>query len=106
MAQAIPMAVGVVAGSAAYMTGAATTAMMAINIGMMAMSVTQMIMGMIKGGDKRTNSEYAVVNFTAKTSSTGLPRVYGTARLPANLTWFGNYGYLDTSKSKSESRYY
>ncbi len=104
MATAIPLAVGLTAGGAAYMLGATTA--LAINIGMFAMTVAMMLLGPKKQEAKLSTADYAAKEYTARADASPVPRLYGTVRLPAQLVWFGNFYYRDTKKSEAESRVY
>lgn len=104
MAAAIPLAVGLAAGGITY---AATGSLMwAMTAGMIAMTIAQMLMAPEVKQPKSSSSDYELQEYTARADNVSLPRAYGTVGAPANLVWYGNFFYLETRASQSESRVY
>ena len=104
MAAAIPLAAGLAAGGITY---AATGGLMwAMTAGMIAMTIAQMLMAPEVKQPKSSSSDYELQEYTARADNVSLPRAYGTVGAPANLVWYGNYFYLETRASQSESRVY
>lgn len=90
-------------GMSQSMGSSASTAMM---VGMVAMTVATVLLAPKQQKPNKSSEQYATVDFTARADNEPLPRMYGTVGLPGNLTWFGNYYFLDTKKSESKKRDY
>ena len=108
MAAAIPLAAGLAAGGITYAALYGTTGalMWAMTAGMIAMTIAQMLMAPEVKQPKSSSSDYELQEYTARADNVSLPRAYGTVGAPANLVWYGNYFYLETRASQSESRVY
>lgn len=103
MAAAIPLVVGMAAGTGAYMAGLSATWVMTIGVG--AMMITSMIMGAGQS-QKMHTADYAIQEVNPRADNTPLPRFWGTVRVPPQLVWFGNKYYKETKQSKANSRTY
>ena len=103
MSAAIPMGVALAAGGTATAMGASSA--MAMNISMLAMATTQLIMAG-RQQNKKTGYDYAHQTFTARADNTPLPRLWGTARLPSNLVWFGNLVEKKSNSKQAKSKLY
>lgn len=107
MAAAIPLAVGLAAGGITYAAvGGANALMWAMTAGMIAMTIAQMLMAPEVKQPKSSSADYELQEYTARADNVSLPRAYGTVGAPANLVWYGNFFYLETRASQSESRVY
>lgn len=104
MAAAVPLAVGLVSGGITFaLTG---SLQMAMTVGMIAMTIAQMLMAPEVKKPKSTSADYELQEYSARADNTELPRGYGTIGAPANMVFYGNFFYKDTTASQSDSRVY